>query len=281
MLHQKVDYSDIIKIARKEMSQVQLARKIEEQESKVSKEMKNWLEETVKHLDAELNEMKIKCKSLQNERTDLKGQVRDMENKLKFAQENAKELQDAQTKVSALESKNKNLEQSCKNLEAQNDSLKNEYDKWIGEILPLRALSSKWAMFLIAVSIISFDGYAIVQLLLKDLGNLSYVLAIGLCFALLAFTAKENRHGRDLAIGVAFISASLYFDLIGSVVNIGNSISDWKVPIKLDMTHLFYSFIPATITYILTDILHPGLKDSPSLFANWKLFKVFKKSSNE
>ena len=224
---------------------------------------------------------------------ELKGQLqvsesrcKKLEGELRLAQVSESRLQGFESQLQVSESsKNKletqlqDLKDKYRNLESEFTELKAKYNQWIGQIEPLRVLSSKWAKFFIAVMIIIFDGFAISEILEDKLGVLAYILAAGLCFSLLSFTASENRRGRDLAIGVAFVAASLYFDLIGSTKNVVSSVFSGNMPDTVHLTHLFFSFIPAIITFILTDDLHPGLRNAPSIFKGWSFIGWFKKVS--
>lgn len=168
----------------------------------------------------------------------------------------AEQLADSlQKKVDTLEQAAADAERVREKLERERDEAVSRYEQWMGQIKAIRCFRGKAMKFTLSVMLVVLDAFCISSLLSASVHSpfVSIPVGIGLALSLLTFTVSNNRNGRFFSIALSFLAAGLYFDIVGSSVNI------WQSGLEgfsANAANIVFSLVPPLINAILSEMLN-------------------------
>jgi cation transport ATPase len=128
------------------------------------------------------------------------------------------------------------LQTEIEQLNAQLSANKEALHQWTGKPWLLRLLGSSNARATLAFVLASFEFVGTMELLKPKGLQLAIPVAFAMAFALLVFTASENRFGQWFCIAFAFVLGAIYFAILPLWL------SDW-----------LFAFVPPSVAAILVN----------------------------
>lgn len=214
---EKNHIAELTQVARGVMSKKAYAELLGVDPSVVSRQLVSDYERLITHIDDRNAELQELATTFQANANTLKGEVKRLQDSLNDLQFHATEMQgdfeQAEKKAILLQAEKGALETSLRLLQEVNADLHAELSKWNGQPGIIRRLASTEAKTVMLFLLAAFEGVGSFNLLLDKGIFLALPVSIALAFALLVFTASENKGGKWFCIAFAVAVGLIYFEV--------------------------------------------------------------------
>ena len=229
--------SEIIDVALNRMTKQAYANLLKVNPSTVSRNIAGDYERAIIHLKGKLEEAEGIAKELQEKANNLQESVKLSQSEAKQVQVQNKELQETtqllQAEATRLQGENLKLKENLEALQGLHERTQSELARWNGQPAVIRRLASTDAKTAMLFLLAAFEGVGSYYLLEPKGVALAIPVSIALGFALLIFTASENRAGKIFCISFAVAVGAIYFQVV----------PDWS--------NYLFAFVPPAVAALL------------------------------